>query len=118
MVQLVATSTATSRPRDSEACGLTIGLERNEDKCEIVTDDDSVAANVRVVLPNIRHIACGEALLLGAPVGDEKSVDIVLNGKLAVFKRLASHLQSLNAQDVLFLLKNCFSTPKLLFRVA
>ena len=31
--------------------GLTIGLELNENKCEIVTDDDSVAANVRVVLP-------------------------------------------------------------------
>ena len=35
--------------------GLIIGLELNENKCEIVTDDDSVAANVRVVLPNIRH---------------------------------------------------------------
>jgi hypothetical protein len=45
--------------------GLTIGLELNEDKCEIVTDDDSVAANVRVILPNIRHIPCGEVLLLG-----------------------------------------------------
>ena len=26
--------------------GLTVGLELNENKCEIVTDDDSVAANV------------------------------------------------------------------------
>ena len=95
--------------------GLIIGLELNENKCEIVTDDDSVAANVRVVLPNIRHISCGDALLLGAPVGDERSVDTVLNGKLAVFKRLASRLLSLNAQDALFLLKNCFSTPKLLY---
>jgi hypothetical protein len=32
-----------------------------------------------------------------------------------VFKRLTSRLLSLNAQDALFLLKNCFSTPKLLF---
>ena len=51
----------------------------------------------------------------GAPVGDERSVDTVLNGKLAVFKRLVSRLLSLNPQDALFLLKNCFSTPKLLY---
>jgi hypothetical protein len=74
-----------------------------------------VAANVRVILPNIQHIPCGEALLLGAPVGDEKSVDAVLNGKLVVRKCLASRLMSLNAQDALFLLKKCFSTPKLSF---
>jgi hypothetical protein len=96
---------------------LTIGLELNEDKDEIVTGNDSVTANVRVVLANITHIPCGEALLLGAPVGDEKSVDTVLNGKPAVFKRLVSRLLSLNAQDALFLLKNCFSTPKLLFTI-
>jgi hypothetical protein len=48
--------------------GLTVGLELNEDKGEIFTDDDSVAANVRVVLPNIRHMSCGEALLPGSGV--------------------------------------------------
>jgi hypothetical protein len=45
-----------------ERVRLTIGLELSEDKCEIVTADDSVAASVRVVLPNIRKIPCGEAV--------------------------------------------------------
>ena len=42
-------------------------------------------------------------------------VDMVLNDKLAAFRLLASRLTSLQAQDALFLLKNCFSTPKLLY---
>ena len=37
----------------------------------------------QIVLPNIRHVACDEAVLLGAPVG-EMSVDAVLSDKLAV----------------------------------
>ena len=57
----------------------------------------------------------GEAVLLGAPVGDETSVDTVLSSKLAVFRLLASRLAALNAHDALFLLKNCFSIPKLLY---
>ena len=95
--------------------GPSIGLQLNEDKCEIVTADDSVAVSIRAVLPNVRHVPCREALLLGAPVGDATSVDAVLDNKLTVFRRLASRLTTLNAQDALFLLKNCFSTPKLLY---
>ena len=95
--------------------GPSIGLVLNEDKCEIVTDDVSVVASMKAVMPNIRHIASGEAVLLGAPVGDEAAVDSVLSSKLAVFRLLASRLTSLNAHDALFLLKNCFSIPKLLY---
>jgi hypothetical protein len=95
--------------------GPQIGLVLNEDKCEIVTDDVSVVASMKAVMPNIRHIPRSDAVFLGAPVGDETSVDTVLGSKLAVFRRLASRLTSLNAHDALFLLKNCFSIPKLLY---
>ena len=95
--------------------GPTIGLHLNEDKCEIITGDDSVVQSIRAVLPNIRHIPCAEAVLLGAPIGDETSVDTVLSSKLVVFRRLASRLTTLHAHDALYLLKNCFSTPKLLY---
>ena len=88
--------------------GPQIGLVLNEDKCEIVTDDVSVVASMKAVMPNIRHIPRSDAVFLGAPVGDETSVDTVLGSKLAVFRRLASRLTSLNAHDALFLLKNCF----------
>ena len=95
--------------------GPAIGLVLNEEKCEIVTDDVDVVTSTKAVLLNIRHIPCGEAMLLGAPVGDETAVDSILSSKLAVFRRLASRLTSLNAHDELFLLKNCFSIPKLLY---
>ena len=54
-------------------------------------------------------------MVLGAPIGDETADDIVLNSKLTTFRLLASRLTTLNAHDALFQLKNCFSTPKLLY---
>ena len=66
-------------------------------------------------MPNIRHIPSIEAVLLGAPIGDSKSVDTVLSSKLTTFRLLARRLTTLNAHDALFLLKNCFSIPKLLY---
>ena len=95
--------------------GPSIGLVLNDVKCEIVTDDISVVSNMKSVMPHIRHIPCCEAVLLGAPVGDLTAVETVLNSKLAVFRLLASRLTSLSAHDALFLLKNCFSLPKLLY---
>lgn len=95
--------------------GPTIGLELNEEKCEIITGDESVVTRLKAVLPSIRHIPCGESLLLGAPIGDQTAVDSVLNSKLVVFRLLASRLTRLHAQDALFLLRNCFNMPKLLY---
>ena len=95
--------------------GPTLGLRLNEDKCEIITNDVNVVESLRNVMPNIRHIRCCEAELLGVPIGDKPGVDSVLLNKLAVFQRLATRLTSLCAHDALFLLKNCFSTPKLLY---
>jgi hypothetical protein len=94
--------------------GPTIGLILNEDKCELITGDDNVIAGIKAAMPNIRHIPCGEAVLLGAPIG-ELSVDTILGSKLTTFKRLANRLTTMNAHDALFLLKNCFSMPKLLY---
>jgi len=95
--------------------GKKVGLTLNEDKCEIVTDDAEVVAQIRAVMPNIRHVPRDQALLLGAPVGDSSSTDRILNNKLVSFTRLAERLRLLSAHDALFLLKNCFSTPKLLY---
>ena len=53
-------------------------------------------------------------MLLGAPIG-ELSVDTILGSKLTNFKILANRLTTMNAHDALFLLKNCFSMPKLLY---
>ena len=66
-------------------------------------------------MPNIQHIPCCKATLLGAPGSDETAIDTVLSSKLAVFRLLVSRLTSLNAHDALFLLKNYISIPKLLY---
>ena len=95
--------------------GEEIGLSLNEAKCEIVTNDQQVVNQLRDVMPNIRHVPCSEAILLGAPIGDDSTTDVILHQKLTVFQRLADRLISLTAHDALFLLKNCFSTPKLLY---
>ena len=95
--------------------GRKIGLLLNDGKCEIVTDDANVVTQIRAVLPAIHHVPCNESILLGAPIGDETSVDAVLNTKLVTFRLLTSRLASLSAHDALYLLKNCFSMPKLIY---
>jgi hypothetical protein len=87
-------------------------------KCEIIADDDSVVANIKTVLPSVRHVPCCEAVLLGAPVGDEISVETVIHSKLVEFRRHTGRLNTLNAHDVVFaliLLTNCFGLPKLMY---
>ena len=96
--------------------GPSVGLLLNENKCEIVTDDDSVVAEIQSVLPRVRHVPRSEAVLLGAPVGNETSVDTVLHSKLVDFRRLASRLitrlfLTCCAQPAALLLMRCYSLP-------
>jgi hypothetical protein len=93
--------------------GRTIGLVLNEQKCELVTDDSDVIAQFRTTAPAILHIRPAQATLPGAPVGATAEIDVVLTKKIDEFQRLASRLKTLSAHDAFFLLKNCFSLPKL-----
>ena len=95
--------------------GPTLGLQLNEDKWEIVTNDGNVASSFRAVMPNIQLTSCSDAILLGAPIGDISAIDTIPTNKLIIFQCLASRLTTLGAHDALFLLKNCFEMPKLLY---
>jgi hypothetical protein len=86
--------------------GATLGLLLSDNKCEIVTNDDVVVSMFRAVMTHILHIPCSDAVLLGTPIGDESSIDPMLHSKLTNFQRLDSRLETLNAQDALFLLRN------------
>jgi hypothetical protein len=66
-------------------------------------------------MPNIRHIPTKEAVLLGAAFDDNKSANTILSSKLTTFRLIASRLTTSNVHEALFLLKNCFSIPKLLY---
>ena len=61
------------------------------------------------------HTSPSVATLLGAPIGSDQGIADVLRGKLEDLERFSENLKQLNAHDALFLLKNCFSTPKLLY---
>ena len=63
--------------------------------------------------PSIVHVSPHQATLLGAPIGDDEEVNEILTRKIEEFERLASRLKQLCAHDAFFLLKNCFSLPKL-----
>jgi len=93
--------------------GSELGLVLNEAKCELVTDDPAVVAKFRVVAPTILHVRTSDATLLGAPVGSKCALDYTLEKKVVEFQRLAERLKQLSAHDAFYLLKNCFSLPKL-----
>jgi hypothetical protein len=84
----------------------------NVAKCEIITDDDEVLQKVIAIVPEIKHINTTSAMLLGAPIGGDQSVDEVLEAKLQELRRLSDRVSLFNAHDALFLLRNCFSIPK------
>ena len=93
--------------------GSKLGLTINAAKCEIITDDVEVVQKLKAIAPAIKHISTASAMLLGAAIGGDHSVDEVLEAKLQELRRLADRVSLLNAHDGLFLLKNCFSIPKL-----
>ncbi len=57
--------------------GERIGLVSNEHKCEIFSDDESVAARLRAIIPEVRHVPCSEALMLGSPIGNDSTINNV-----------------------------------------
>jgi hypothetical protein len=92
-----------------------MGIIINVTKYEIITDNVEVLHKFIDVAPNIKHVKTAAAMLHGAPIGSEKSVEDVLKAKLEELRRLSNRLSLLHTHDALFLLKNCFSIPKLMY---
>jgi len=90
-----------------------MGLDVNERKCELITADLSVVQRFQSIAPDIIIVHPDAAVLLGAPVGGQQSVDLVLEKNLSELQRLSHHLKGLQAHDAFYLLRNCFSLPKL-----
>lgn len=95
--------------------GEKIGLTLNVNKCELITSDQDVVKGIRQSLPSVIHVNPCDAVVLGAPVGGSCVVDAVLSQKLEEFRRLTDRLKQLSAHDAFYLLKNCFSLPKLMY---
>ena len=95
--------------------GKNLGLNVNTAKCELIIDDEFVLEKFRTVAPDISHVLPSDAVLLGAPIGGESSMDKVLLIRLNELRRLSDRIQFLDTHDALFLLKNCFAIPKLMY---
>jgi hypothetical protein len=96
----------------------TLGLEVNLKKCELVIVDQQSQENTDLLNnfcnenPDIKRIGQEELNLLGAPVMPE-SIEKVLTSKLESLKLMSKRLELLDAHDAMYLLKNCYSLPKL-----
>ena len=67
--------------------GRKIGLVVNAAKCELITDDTEVVEKFQSVAPDIKHVSTASAVLLGAPIGGERSINDILSAKLQELQR-------------------------------
>ena len=96
------------------------GLEVNPTKCELhIINPHSL--NASAVLDIFNQITKGVKLvknedltLLGAPIYPE-GIPNVLNPKLENLKLMVTRLNKIDPHQALFLLRNCFSMPKLTY---
>lgn len=95
-----------------------IGWEVNPSKCEIFfcgdNKDQSIIDGFNAVSPGIKVIQDNDLELLGAPITEEAEERILIktHNKLKImFERIGT----LNYHMAYFLLKNCFSIPKLTY---
>jgi hypothetical protein len=79
-----------------------IGLIISTSKCELITDDEEIVQQFRTVAPDITHVQTSAAMLLGAPVGDEHSMDEVLTAKLHELRRMSDRFSQFKAHDAFF----------------
>lgn len=100
-----------------------LGLEINTSKCELAllchehpADIDDTIIMFRQLVPNVRILTDGEFTLLGSPISQE-SIPPILENKITILEMFSERLQLLKAHDAIFLLKNCFAMPKLLYTV-
>ena len=97
-----------------------LGLELNFPKCELCfagiseSSVESTISKFRTVAPGIQVMQREDATLLGAPLTTE-AMPPLLCEKTEALVNMVSGLCSLHAHDTVFLLRNCFAIPKLLY---
>ena len=97
-----------------------LGLEVNVSKCEFSVLGSDHEANEALIssfkesYPEAKFVPPAELNLLGAPLFQD-ALDDELRARLEKFKSTCSRLESLDHHDALFLLKNVFYMPKLLY---
>ena len=89
-----------------------LGLLLNPSKCELFSINPS--QEVMSEFPGVKEISAADLKLLGAPILQEAFED-VLHSKLENLKTMVERLKQLDSHDALFLLKQCFAIPKIMY---
>ena len=93
-----------------------LGLVMNPKKCELIPVNPKTNRCKQAILefPGVKEINTEELTLLGSPIFPEANEN-VLKEKLENLQTMAVRLESLNSHDALFLLRQCFAMPKIMY---
>ena len=93
-----------------------LGLVINPSKCKLFTINPTSQRCLRAIeeFPGVMEIKAENLTLLGSPILQEAN-EVVLYEKLNSLKIMAERLKSLSAHDALFLLRQCFAIPKVMY---
>lgn len=92
----------------------TIGLTLNHNKCEVLGPPEAIAAWNASGLAFARP-PLSDSTLLGSPTQAGPGVDAALASKSVDLRTMLSRLSLLSSHAALFLLRNAFAIPKLLY---
>ena len=97
------------------------GLSLNTEKCEpcflgptTSTQYNSILTQFRKICPKIKIKTKEEILILGSPIGELCRKEL-LDKKIKELEKISDVIDKLDAHYGFYLLKNCFSMPKLLY---
>ena len=97
------------------------GLSLNTEKCELCflgpttsTQYNSILTQFRKICPKIKIKTKEELLILGSPIGELCRKEL-LDEKIRELEKISDVIDKLDAHYGFYLLKNCFSMPKLLY---
>ena len=91
--------------------GIHIGLQVNAGKCEVVDLNGCCDLSC---FENVQQVDVTNLTLLGAPLG-RQAMSSVLGKKISELSSMGDRLSWISSHHALFLLKNCFTLPKLLY---
>ena len=92
-----------------------LGLQLNRAKTELVCDDANTRDSMLSVVSELRAVCCGEASLLGTPIGGAELIDNTITSKIQKLRLMGDKFRFLKSQDALSLLRHSFAIPKVLY---
>ena len=89
-----------------KAENLHVGLTLNNSKSEIICHDHTTRGSIITHLPGPQVVDSSHASLLGSPLGDDRSLSMAIEEKIATLVRMYERFEYLTARDSLVLLHN------------